>query len=352
MALWNGSRFNSDESTFLVNHIWRMQGPSKAIVQKKRALAMMLLGKADIGGNNPQTARVNWERSEYIEGHNYQRQLLGALRDSGSGSQLAMLADGSAEVALATIDYSDTDWGAAEWPLARRAKTTGLGSHQINRFKGNELRTTNYINEVMQREMLSWVKILNADLNSTTDADSSRTSFAGWPHAIADYSLEAAHATYGTIDRSDSANAVFRGTVGVGQGTLGFADVQHLQNRCRIAGGEPNIVVASLTPYEVMQQAVQGYSHVTYNEEMSKFGAQHFMFSGQTWLLENDAPSGTIGMLDSDTWIFVLNEMDFSQSGITHEPLLTSGYVLQYEIWYGWYCEHPAANGKLTGITA
>jgi hypothetical protein len=336
----------------VINHMWRLQNMSKAIIRKKRALAIMLLGKADIGGNNPETARVKWERSDYIQGHNYQRNLLGALRDSGSGSQLGTVTDGSDELSLQTLDYSSNDWGAAEWPLTHRAKTCGIPAHEMKRFRGDELRTTNFIHEKVQQEMLSWESILNTDLNSATDADASRTHLAGWPHVVADYSLEAAHATYGTIDRSDSANAAFRGTVTYNQGTLGIADIQHLQNRTKIAGGTPDICVAGLTPYEIMQQQVQSYSHVTYNPTMSEFGCENFMFSGQTWLLENDAPSGTIGMLDSETWIFVLNEDKLTESGITYEPLIKSGYVWPLDIWYGWFCEHPAANGKMTGVAA
>lgn len=317
------------------------------MIVKKNALLKRLVGKQDIGRTF--TGKTEFERARIMTGLNIEVKLLGAL------SSTTLTADGSAELATVTPSFSSTQYGAAEFPLSHRTFTKGIPSSQIRRFKGKESKDDSFYAEVMREIMWSYEADLGTDIHSTTGTSViARDNPGSWCFGVSDGTSTGetgdAFKLYGKIDRSDSANADFRGIIDDAGGKLTLDKIRSNINAADAKGGVTDTLVMGTTLFTAFQLLVEQYVHQT-NVTSGEFGAQYVCYDGACGIHDQRCPSGTIGGLDSSTWEFVLND-DEMTSGMVKDPSRVSAYVVPTEIYYQLYTFKPNANFKMKNYTA
>lgn len=347
MALWAGSAINSTETAMVFNRLYNLK--AMEMVRKKNALLFKLMGKPDIGNVNENT-RLKFERSRIVTGKNIEIKLLGAL------GAPATVADGSAELATVTRQFSSTTFGAAEFPLTHYAWTQGIPSSQMRRYKGPQAKTAGFYDEVLNYVMLSYQDVLGTAIHdSAGTAVISRTVMGSWTYGVSD-GVSTGETTdnfklYGTIDRSDSANADFRGIVSTSTGALDLNKIRTYANQADANGGVVDTGICGTTLYTKVQQLVEPYVQTNYSEDLAAFGGRYVRYAGIDFMHDQRTTSGVLGLLDSSTWLWVQNDDDLTDVGVIKDPSIVDGYVLPTAMWCQLICCKPNANAKLTGVT-
>jgi hypothetical protein len=340
LGLWQGTALNTNALAKLFNHVHTNR--SVGMVIKATPLLNSMMGRPGDDGKSAYNKNVGgWGKSKVITGEKYEVSLLGALMTP------ATVADGSAELTAATIAYNSARHGAAEFPLSHWALTPGIPSSEYNRIRGDDAKTISWAGEFYDEVVASYDDVIAADLHEdSTSKPPARDQFGSWITAIDDGN------TYGTIDRSDSANADYKGVVSTTTGTLTIPKIQEYINRARMNRGKIRVGVMGITLYNAWQQLIQPYSQATYNKDMAMFGSENVQFMGVDWVLDPDCPSTKIGGFDPSTWVVVTNKYPFTDGGIVKEPTLVAGYIMPTELWAQNICIKPNSNVKWEDVTA
>lgn len=365
MALWQGSQFNSTESAMVVNKIANRK--AIAIVQRGNPLLYKLIGKTDPVSVHKGMTKT--ERSENITGKNYEVRLLGSLLPT------TKVADGAEELATATQQFDPNQFGSAEFALSHYTFTQSFPSSQLFRFKGDEAKTADFIDEQFGAVMLSYEKDMGRDLNSDGGAAAvakgatpntvvvGRKQFGSWLFAVstgggtggADATGEnqAAFRNYGTIDRQDPANADFRGVVSAATGAVTLKTLRAYRNLVSDNEGLTDTVLAGQVLYTKLEDLIEQSTRleVDNGQDRIEFGGISFRYAGMDVLLDTRCPDGTIGGLDSRWWTFLKKAEDMTKSGIIVHPGATAAHVLITEMWAQLVCKRPNAQFKLLGCT-
>jgi hypothetical protein len=335
MALWAGTSLNTNELASVVNQIFGVKGIS--MVTKRNGLLYKVLGKQTMteGKYGPE---VKFERLNKITGKAVEVPLIGASRT------ISTVANGSGEFDSITPSYDADAFGAFEVKLAHYADSQGIPGSEYERFKGKEAKTLDYIGDrIMPYLIESWRKTLGTSVNQETNAPSDQY-LGSW-----EYMVDASN-TYG-LDRSDAANAAFRGKVNASVGTLTLATIDDYQNQIMEEDGFPDIGVCSRAVYGYLRQLVQPYSQVEYDEDMAKFGSPYVGYAKTVFCLDAYTNSGTLGLLDSSTFAMWMHESGLSTDGILKDVTKKHAYVLHWTAWAQFLCMEPRKNAKLQGIT-
>lgn len=337
MALWDGLTLNTNELTHVFNQMWMLK--SVPMVVRRNPLLYKILGKQTVvqGATGPQ---VSFERLNKITGSKIEFRLLGKLPSP------SYVADGSAELATATPTYTTDLWGNVTFDISHMYSVRGIPSSELHRFAGDEAKTRSYVTEVFETEVLGYEKSLSASINSETSAPA-RDKVGSWLYAVDDGTD---YAIYGGLNRADSANVDFRGNVTRTVGTLSIQHIQSAQNACLVRNGKPSVGVCAETVYGIVQRLAEAYTTVQYDSEMSKFGAPNVQISGITFMLEPDAPSGTLGLLDPSTFGVWMKEVGMNASFVK-DITRPAAHILNWESWVQFLCKKPNSNAKLVGIT-
>lgn len=331
MALWAGTSINSNETASLYNKIAdRMAIP---MVVKANPLLYAFLGKND--ETNRSVAPLRHVKS--ITGLNYEVTLLGALATP------AAVADGSAELAASTASYDADRLGGAEFAIAHYALTFGVPNSELDRFAGSEYKLGSYVKEHAEYMGFSYEKVLSTAIHA--DVAPSRAAFGGWQYAVDD------GGTYGTIDRTDAANADFRGLVNDTFGEVTLDKLNYESNRARANMGKVSIGVAGTTLFSKLQNLVQGYSQATYSPDAAMFGSPHVVYSGIKWLLDANTTAGIMGMFDPRWWDVIRKTVPFTSSGMILDPGAEAAHIVKTQLWMQNVCRKPNANIKLSAVT-
>lgn len=346
-GLWTGSAINSTETAMVFNQLWN-RGKIMEIVRKKNGALYAIWGKPEMG-STPAGPNQTFERIEKVTGHNIE------VTDLGKLKTISTVADGSAEMATATLTNSQDYWGGQEFALAHFADAHGLPRSEIDRYAGDELKTSKYIDKVMRMLALSLENTWGTAIHATgASKQPSRTVLGSLQGAVSDGTTatetQSDYSTYGTIDRTDSGNADFRSTVTV-CGNLDLNKIQTMQNTLIAAGGDPSLGVAPVTPYTKIQQLVQGYTEVTYDETWAKFGQKFVMFSGIRFVLDQRCLSTDMFLLSPDDFTWYQKDINFTESGIVVDISRVASYVLNWGAWCQLICRAPSHQGKFVAIT-
>lgn len=333
MALWAGSNFNSNESAMVVNQVATVK--SIPMVVKLNATLYEFLGKDD--KQNPRVAGI--KKSMKITGKNVEVRLMGKLATP------TFISDGSSEIASATPTYTSDIFGAAEFALSHSYYLHAIPASELERYKGEEAKTRDYLGEIYDHIMYGYENTLGGSSHFQSTTAPSRTVFGGWQAAVDDSN------TYGTIDRSDSANADFRGIVAATFGDTTLPKIQAQQNAARANNGNPSICPTGTTLFSKIQNLVQPYTIVQYNDTTAKFGAPNVEFAGLKFILDQRVTSGVIGLLDGDYWMLIQNTEPFTNSGVVHDFTKADTYVMHTKLWMQNICMKPNTNVKITGAT-
>ncbi len=340
-VLWYDSTINTNALSGMFNQLYSKEAIN--IVRKKNGLAYSILGKKEAGSNPYEKA--TWERLNTISGYQIE------FRDRGKLlAGLATVADGSAEVATNTPDYVGNRYGAMLFDLTHYVENLAVPRSEMDRIKGNEAKTVSWIQDQFTDVMLTIEKEIGTQINSANAP--ARTQLGGWPWAASDgvTSGETAFSEYGNIDRSQSSNIDFRGQV-VSSSTFDLNKLSQLRNLIIVAGGTPDVAIAAATVYNIAEAALTPYTIIDSYSDLMEFGSLYFRFRGMNFMLDKYAPASTLGVLDSSSWVFYLNESDFVAQGLTPRLDLVAAYGMQFNMWIGFLCKNPQYNGKLVNIT-
>lgn len=330
MALWAGATINTTETAKVFNQLANKK--SLPMIVKLNGLLYAFSGK-----NDPQNQSVGAVmKTSKITGNKVELSLLGQLDDPSA------ISDGSDELSSASATYTANDYGAAEFSLAHYGLVRGLPDSELMRFKGDEAKTQSYIDERMDHLMWSYENKLGTALHANTAP--SRAAFGGWIYAVDDAN------TYGLIDRSDSANADFRGIVTV-MGDTTLAKLQAQKNTARTNLGNPSVCVTGTTLFNKIQNLVQPYSHANYSNSKSEFGADDWIWAGMRGLLDQRTTAGVIGLLDPKWWMLIQNDDPFTSTGIVRDITKKAAHIIHTTMWIQNICKKPNAQVKCTGAT-
>lgn len=342
MALWSGLTINTTETAMVYNKLSSMNTIN--IVRKMNSLAYKVLSKTEVGSNP--NAKVNFNKVKNVTGGKIEYRLRGKLY-----ANLATVADGSAEYAAASPEWISDMEGNNEFITTHYSHQVAIPNHEVERFRGKEAKTLDFIQERYDAEMLTIEKELGTQINSTNNA--SRTQLSGWPWAVSDgvSTGETGNIIYGLLDRSDAGNVDYRGYNIVSQGTLTTKALRLAQNSIRINGGNPTLGIAAATVYGILQMLLEGYQIVTNIASSLDYGSDTFSYNGIEFMLDKYCPAAVLGLLTPSSWDFYMNKEGLTTTGIMDAPWLNSSHVINTEFWAGFFTKSPSWNGKITGIT-
>ena len=311
-----------------------------SMVRKKNGLLYAILGKSE-PGSTPMSG-TTFKGEKKITGNKIEVKLHGKLY------AIPTVADGSAEIASVTPQYDSATWGGAEFDLCHYASTYAIPHSELYRFAGDEAKTMSYLDEVFRHIMLSYEDTLGTGIHGTNAP--ARTTLGSWVYAVDDGST---YDVYGGISRADSANADFRGGyVNTAVGGLTLAKIRTGQNSCVVNGGSPSVGVCGTAVYGKIQSLIEGMTQADNDPEWNQFGGQYVNYGGIKFVLDQRAPSATLGLLDPSSFVLYRKDINFTQSGIVVDPSKVATSVLPWESFVQLICIKPNSNAKMSGIDA
>ena len=346
MALWNGTDLNKTALASMFNQMWTKDG-AISIVRKANGLLYAIMDKS-------------WEPAPPRDGYSFKRMTKVSgnqieVRLRGKNEALSTVADGAAELAAAPALYSDNTFGGAKFDLSHYANRYGVPDSEYDRIVGDEAKTKSFAKDKMQAVTEDHENEWGNQINGA-QVGFTRTQMGSWIHAVSDgvTAGEAAYKTYGLIDRSDPANADFRGVVNYKNGVLTLADIALTRNLTRKNGGTTNLLLAETIVYSALESKLMNtQAYVTYDEKWSQFGGEYWRFAGIVGVMEHRMPTGVLGGLDTSTWAFWMDDkkpFDGDRTMIV-DPTMAAGRVILPRFWTQLLCNKPNSNFKITGIT-
>ena len=137
-------------------------------------------------------------------------------------------------------------------------------------------------------------------------------------------------------------------------GDLTLNKIKTLAETIATRNGNVDIAVCDPTSYAKVRQLLEQYIHVSQgdikNEEVD-FSAKAFCYGGIKFLLERNAPSGTVGLLDSSSWAYYHDTVNFANAFML-APHLVASYILPWSLFVQFLCIRPGYNGVLANITS
>lgn len=336
MALWASTAINTDELTMVFNQVWNKKFIDQ--VSNKKGLLEAILGKPS---PNPDGAGTKpFERMRKISGKKIEVKLLGSYAEIGT------ISDGAAEVA-STVGVVNEKYGAAVFDLTHYNHQHWVPSSQYKRYIGEEAKTLNYLQDEFDFLMASWMQTLAAGVSS--NSNQSRTVLGGWEYAVRDATTGN---TYGTIDRSDTANADFAGYE-VDTVTLSMDTLQTHYGIVQGFEGKPDIVTASNTVYTILVNKIRDEGTLINNygsEGKVAAGGASFSWQGMDAILDPNVTSGYLGMLESKSFLFYMDDSGMNPDAIVDRSK-KSALLINMDAWVGLICHTPKHNGLLTTVT-
>lgn len=348
MALWAGTAINTNETAMVFNKLANKK--AIAMVRDKNAFTYAVLGKEETG-STPGSS-TGFQRLKQTTGKDVEVKLLGELATPATAAD-------STQVDAATVTWNDNMFGAAVFPYAHYSNVFPIPESELDRFRGDELKTLNYLDEFFDYAMLSYENVWGTAFGKSSSlAEPSRTVLGSYVFAIAGNNTGAVDwanngSTYGTINRADSANVDFRGNYYGAQGDLTLPKIRTAKNACVVKGYKPSFAVAAETVYGKVEQLVEAYSQVTYDKQWSEFGGEYVRYAGMAFALDPYAASGQLAIMTPETWLLYMNSnQPFTSTGVVKDVTKIATYVLHTTFWMQLVCKAPCGNAILTGITS
>jgi hypothetical protein len=339
LALWQGTSLNTNILASVFNQVHNKKVVS--MVTKANPLLYSFMGRPGEDGRSAFNKNLGgWMRSEKITGDKHEVRLRGAL------PTFAAISDGSDELTDATINYDADHTGSAVFLLAHYGLVHGVPDSEYDRIKGDEAKTLSWIDENHEYIVDGFAENMSDDLHeNSTSAVPARDQFGSWVAAVDDGN------TYGTIDRSDSGNADYRGVVGSSTGALTLRKIQDKINECKDNRGKIRVGVMNTTLFGKFQDLVQPYSQATYDRDTASWGSDHIYFAGVEWLQDRNSPSGLVGGFDPKTWKVLWKDAPFTETGLIKDPRLKAGRIINCSAWLQNFCLKPNSNFKLEDVS-
>ena len=337
MAIWAGSAINTDELTMVVNQVYNQKFIDQ--VTENQGYARYALGKPDREAGVRAPA---FEKLKSYTGKNIEVKLLGNLQ------QFDTLADGAPEVA-STVGVVTEKYGAAEFAPTHFYKAHWVPKSQWKRFRGQEAKTLNFVQDEYDWLMKSWMDTLDTGMTSTNNQ--ARATLGGWEYAVDDSTT---YDSYGTITRSDAGNVDFRAYVKSSFGAFTLDALQVEVTTGRGNGANPNVAVAGEAVFNYFVKACRDEGTLINNYGSNgrvEAGGTQFSWNGMDLLFAKRTTAGVLGILDSRTF-FVYMDEEGMENEIMVDRSKKAALMFSMEAWVAQVCKFPKGNVKCTGITA
>lgn len=350
MSRWNGiTAVSFDQAKNLFANSFNDVYNAKCIdvVRVRNGVLYAIIGKPLIGEKaNGMPPAFRFDRMDSVSGYAKELRFLGTY-----GNVMSPVVNGSAE--LATVDisatYDDSLMGSVLVQLTHFPYKHGVPESEIRKCAGNEAKTASLVAEYAQFMIGKWEHTLGTALGGVTAQSNSAMGGWQWPVSDGVSSGETGYALYYGIDRSDADNANFRATVNVNPGDLTTPVLDKGISTCRLNGGYPDLAPCNLDVYIKVKGLIEQFTVVNYDSQWSKFGGDWCQLGGTKFLLDAYTPSGVLGLLDTSTFVFSMNEQGF-ETGFSKAEWTAAGYMLAVNSWCGLTCNNPKANYKFTNI--
>ncbi len=337
MAIWDGGTLNTNALASMVTKYDSLN--YEKIIVKRNALFYAMLGMSYEGG----IPVPNWNsliKKDYqVQGNNLTVRLLGELET------YTTLADANQYDAV-SWDSNDNAVGAAQFAWTHYSKNFAVQDSDYDLIKGNEARTVNFSQEVMDRLIETRRDILGTAVNSTNDQ--ARTTLGGWEYAID------SSGTYGTLTRAGQNPNWSANETSLADGDGGLDDIDAMRADIDHDGGNPSLGLAPKVPYNKLKQELRGYAQAVPTSWTMYEGGALIHYDGTTFALEDRCTATVVGMLDPSTFRFY-RKGDGSDNAISvmGEELMMAilkgaklGFALRE--WTAFINRNPGKNGKIT----
>ena len=365
MALWDNSGINTNETAFVFNKM----AVKKAIpiVANMNAFLKMALGQKEEGATPG--IGSGFTRLNNITGKSIEVTLLGQL------GLPTTVSDANQTAALATPNVSSGAFGAAVFDIAHYSYGFDVLDSELLRYKGDELKTASFLDEVFNRILLTYQNTWGTAVSlydPTNSVDVSRTILGSWVHAIAGnnnlsdtqanmwVTAASGGGSYGGLVRNgatagvltDGNNPDFRGNVFSAQGDLTLPKLLTAKNRCITNLGMPDFAMAGETMYTKIQGLAASYTQTEYDETWQKFQGAYVMYAGMRVCLDSYCNSAVVGIFDSSTWNVYTNMTDFASGGLIKDFTRKAVHLIHTSPWIQLICKAPNRNAILGGLTS
>lgn len=335
MALWAGTAINTDELTTVFNRLFNRKLIDQ--VSDKKGLLEVIMGKPS---PNPDKAGAKaFQRIRGIPtGKDIEVKLLGSYKSIGT------IADGAAEVA-STVGAVVEKYGAAVFAPTHYNDQHWIPASQYQRYKGDEAKTLNFIQDEYDWLIASFRETLAAGVSGT--ANQLRLSLGSWEYAVTNDN------TYGTIDRSDAGNIDFRG---LEKDTFGAFTLDKLQTEyttLKAQEGYPDVMVAVGTVYNFVIRELrnEGTLIVNYGSDgRVGAGGSSFAWQGMDLILDPHTSAETLGLLESKSFVMYMDDDGMNPSAMV-DTSKKAAMLINMNGWNAFICVIPKHNLKCNGVT-
>ncbi len=332
MALWNGSNINSNDVALAFNRMWW----PNTIYFGRRLYGFWY---AITGMNEPgnyQDGRFGVETMSEMTGNKLE---LSLVADVPTWDKIGF---GQPELETLTHTYNDAEFGGIEFDATHYNRTRAIPWSDMQRLKGDNLKTESYLENVINVEAEGYVKTVAADIHGNTNQTD--TSLLGLQYLVSTTT------TYG-LNRSDAAHADWRSYVTNGGALSNLDPIQLAQANIRNRMGSGAMILTGVTLYQKIQSLLENELHGYSDPEWSAFSGQYVRFGNSVMVMDGNTPSGYVYILSPEHFKLAKSGEPVDPSQLMWDPSRKSAYVIPMNALLAFGCKNPAAQGLLTSTS-
>lgn len=351
MAIWAGSSISTDNSAWLFNKI----ALPKAVKIGRVANPLMafFMNKFDLDDEG------KWLQHPSLS----DRGTAGVkLLPSGGGKKIEVTLAaakalysgkgyGANERAAVSIAGSDAGYGAAEFDIAAFYELEPWDKSKFDRYKGKERKLQlEFLSSEFDLILEAWHKTLDTRLSDTSAAAPSTTVVGSALNALIAN-------TYGTIDRTDVANADFKAAeVDTATTAITLAKMRRKKTKCMIRRAKHVVVWAAEEAYGLIGdkiEAAAGYEATQLKDKTVEYSGEYFVYNGMAICLAPKLGAGNVMFLNPESWQVYLSEDGMATTtGVQQHPNFAHQMYMQWDSYVQVLCFDPGTNACFTAIAS
>ena len=338
MAIYDNSAYNTNALSTNTNK-WLNRFAIPIVV--KRNMFLYALKNQETGAYGVPGSRIKTQSR--INGNALNVQLLGSI------TAFTGLADANQTDAITLSNREQ--FGASTFSWAHFYDVSPLVSSESVLIRGDSAQIDSILDAKLKAIAFGWEKTCGDGINGTNNA--ARTTWGGWRWGCSDgvSTGESSYATYGTIDRSLSENADYRGNVRyLSSGELTLDDVMALITDIQADGGQPTFGVVGQTGFLKLERELRGTTQLM-NADWDAFPGMKLGFRGVTIGFESRCGDTELGMFDPEA-------LTLFEEDTHHWGKVVEGYgiyksvprIFHADKWGQFIVTTPSHTGKITNI--